>query len=50
MKDVAMTTENLDRLRHGWFPRADARWYWWMIADAMVLVSILKPWRGRFDP
>ena len=34
--------ENLDRLRHGWFPRHDAHWIWWIIADVVVLVAIAK--------
>jgi len=42
-----MRSENLKRLRGGWHPRKDARWYWWVLADAMVLVSILKMWAGR---
>jgi hypothetical protein len=34
--------ENLDRIRDGWFPRQDANWFWWVVADTIVLVSILK--------
>lgn len=34
--------ENLDRILHGWFPRQDAHWFWWVVADIIVLVSIMK--------
>ena len=34
--------KNLDRMLHGWFPRPDAHWIWWLVADIVVLVSILK--------
>jgi hypothetical protein len=34
--------ENIDRIRDGWIPRKDAHWFWWVVADAIVLVSILK--------
>ena len=37
-----VTKENLDRLLHGWFPRPDANWTWWIIADIVVFVSMLK--------
>ena len=29
--------ENLDRIKHGWSPRKDANWIWWIIADGIVL-------------
>jgi len=37
-----MANENLERLSRGWFPRPDAHWSWWIIADTVVLVAILK--------
>jgi hypothetical protein len=48
--------ENLDRLRHrlrhGWHPRKDAHWFWWVLAALIVLLSIAKleipkVWRRR---
>jgi hypothetical protein len=36
--------ENLDRLKHGWSPRKDANWVWWMLADGIVLIAIMKMW------
>ena len=39
--------ENPNRLRHGWHPRKDAHWVWWVIADTMVAVSIIKMWIAR---
>jgi hypothetical protein len=37
-----MANENLERLLHGWFPRPDAHGFWWVVADVIVLASILK--------
>jgi hypothetical protein len=37
-----MANENLERLLHGWFPRQDAHRFWWVVANIIVLVSILK--------
>ena len=34
--------ENFDRIKHGWQPRKDAHWAWWLIVDIIVLVSMLK--------
>jgi hypothetical protein len=36
--------ENLDRIKHGWFPRKDAHWIWWIVADVIVLIGIVKMW------
>jgi hypothetical protein len=34
--------ENMDRIKHGWHPRKDANWIWWIIADGIVLTAIAK--------
>lgn len=44
---VSDDRENIRRLRGGWFPRRDARWYWWVIADAMVLAGVVRRWAER---
>jgi hypothetical protein len=37
-----VVNENLDRLRHGWQPRKDARWYWHVLADLIMLVGMVR--------
>ena len=39
--------ENLKRLRENWFPRRGARWYWWVLADAIMLAWMLRRWVER---
>jgi hypothetical protein len=39
--------ENLDRIKHGWLPRKDAHGIWWIIADVIVLIAIVKMWIKR---
>jgi len=34
--------DNLDRLRHGWHPRKNAAWFWWVGADLIALCGIIK--------
>ena len=36
--------ENINRLRDGWFPRKDAPGIFFIIADIIILKSIIKNW------
>ena len=36
--------KNLDRLKSGWFPYPDAHPIYWLLADLIVLKSIIIMW------